>query len=250
MDFFGRGEGSWRVADRGELVPPLFRNRSDAGQILASELCSLQTDYSEKPVLALPRGGVPVGFEVAQRLNSPLDIFVVRKLGVPGHEELAFGAIASGGAIVIDHETIQHLGVTPRMAEAVVSEAQSELERREKLYRGDRPRFDVSGQHVILVDDGLATGASMRAAVKALRRHHPQAITVAVPVGAPETCELFRLEADQIVCARTPDPFFAVGMWYEDFTQTSDEEVIRMLNEQAHRQKASRLQRRTASEQE
>jgi putative phosphoribosyl transferase len=232
-----------RRANHGELTPPLFKDRADAGRILGLEL-SRRSDYRGRPVLALPRGGVPVGFEVAQELDSPLDVFVVRKLGVPGHEELAFGAIASGGAIVIDQETVQHLGLTHGMAEAVISEEEAELERREKLYRGARPRLDVSGQHVILVDDGLATGASMRAAVKALQRHQPEAITVAVPVGAPETCDSLRVEADEVVCSRTPDLFFAVGMWYEDFTQTSDEAVIRMLDEQAHRQKARKVKSR------
>ncbi|MCZ7573896.1 MAG: phosphoribosyltransferase [Ardenticatenaceae bacterium] len=205
-----------------------FRDRFEAGRVLATELA----EYANRPdvlVLALPRGGVPVAFEVAGELNVPLDVFLVRKLGVPGHEELAMGAIASGGTRVLNREVVRALNVPPNVIDRVGAAEQGELERRERLYRGDSPRPDVSGRIVILVDDGLATGATMRAAVAALRKQNPARIVVAVPTAAPETCNEFRDEVDEIICAITPEPFYAVGLWYEDFSQTTDEEVRDLL---------------------
>jgi predicted phosphoribosyltransferase len=210
------------------LVPPYFRDRADAGRRLAARLEA----YANRPdllVLALPRGGVPVAFEVAQALNAPLDVFLVRKLGLPEHEELAMGAIASGGVIVRNREVIQQLGIPNRVIDAVAAEELQELARRERAYRADRPPPDVRGKTVILVDDGLATGASMRAAARALRALEPARIVVAVPTAAPETCAAFGAEVDEVVCAITPDPFVAVGLWYEDFSQTSDDEVRELL---------------------
>jgi putative phosphoribosyl transferase len=182
-------------------------------------------------VLGLPRGGVPVAFEVARALNAPLDIFLVRKLGLPGHEELAMGAIASGGLRVLNDDIVGALNIPEAVVVAVARRERAELERRERAYRGDRPPLDVHGKTVILVDDGLATGSSMRAAVAGLRARQPAQIVVAVPTAAPETCEAFENEVDEVVCAVTPQPFFGVGMWYEDFSQTSDEEVRRLLEE-------------------
>ncbi len=205
-----------------------FNDRYHAGRRLAAALAP----YAGRPnllVLALPRGGVPVGYQVAQALGALLDVFIVRKLGVPGHEELAMGAIASGGVRVLNDEVLQYVPVSPQTIEAVAAREQRELERREKAYRGDAPPLDVRGKTVVVVDDGLATGSTMRAAVRALRRMQPRAIIVAVPVGAPSTCEQLRGEADDVVCLRTPDPFEAVGIWYQDFDQTSDEEVDELL---------------------
>lgn len=210
-----------------------FEDRSEAGRVLARELAG----YAEKPgvvVLALPRGGVPVAYEVARALGAPLDIFVVRKLGAPGHEELAMGAIATGGVKVFNEEVIQHLGVSQNSIEAVIAGQREELRRREAAYRGGRPPVDVEDHTVILVDDGLATGASMRAAARALRQRKPAIIVVAVPVGSRDTCDQVRSEVDQIVCARTPEPFRAVGVWYRDFTQTTDDEVRQLLDRAAH----------------
>jgi predicted phosphoribosyltransferase len=209
-----------------------FRDRFEAGRVLAEHLHK----YANRPdvlVLALPRGGVPVGFEVARALNAPLDVFLVRKLGVPGHEELAMGAIASGGVRVLNDEVVNVLRIPEEVIDEVAAEEQRELERREREYRGDRPPPDVRGRVVILVDDGLATGSTMRAAVAALRKQHPARIVVAVPVGAPDTCAEFQDEADEVVCARSPEPFFAVGLWYADFSQTTDEEVHDLLRRAA-----------------
>ncbi len=199
-----------------------FRDRHEAGQILGRELARRLGSKDDLIVLALPRGGVPVGHEVARALNAPLDVFIVRKLGVPGHEELAMGAIASGGAL-------------PQKAiDAVAEREQQELERREREYRGTRPPVDVSDKTVIVVDDGLATGSTMRAAVAALRKMQPRAILVAVPVAAAQTCDEFRAEGIDIVCLRTPEPFQAVGLWYDDFSQTTDKEVHELLQQPAH----------------
>ncbi|HEX8754557.1 MAG TPA: phosphoribosyltransferase [Solirubrobacterales bacterium] len=190
------------------------------------------TAYAGRPdvlVLALPRGGVPVASEVARALGAPLDVFVVRKLGVPGHEELAMGAIASGGVCVLNDDVVQALRIPRQVIEAVAARELREVERRERAYRGDRPAPEVRGRTVILVDDGLATGSTMRAAVAALRRLGPARIVVAVPTAAPATCEEFRHEADECVCDITPDPFYAVGLWYEDFSQTTDDEVRELL---------------------
>ena len=212
----------------------LFKDRRDAGRKLAEQL-SAYAGRSDVIVLALPRGGVPVAYEVARALDAPLDIFIVRKLGLPGHEELAIGAIASGGVRVLNDDIIQGLKIPQRVIDAVAQRELRELERRERAYRGDRPAPEVRDRTVILIDDGLATGASMRAAVVGLRSLNPARIVVAVPTAAPETCAALEPEVDQIVCAMTPEPFYGVGRWYEDFSQTTDEEV-RMLLEEANRQ--------------
>lgn len=184
-------------------------------------------------VLALPRGGVPVGFEVAQSLNTPLEVFVVRKLGVPGQEELAFGAIASGGVRVLNRIIVRELGMSQAMIDGVAARELRELERREQLYRDNRPFPDVTGKAVILVDDGLATGSTMLAGVSALRQKKPRQIVVAVPVAAQSTCEDLGKEADEIVCLATPEPFYAVGRWYIDFSQTTDDQVRELLQRAA-----------------
>jgi predicted phosphoribosyltransferase len=199
-----------------------------AGRELAARLRGY-AGRNDVVVLALPRGGVPVAFEVARELGAPLDVFLVRKLGVPGHPELAMGAIASGGVRVVNHDVVSALRIPDEVIEAVASRELAELARREQLYRGDRPAPDVSGLTVILVDDGLATGSTMRAAIEALRQRGAARIVAAVPVGAPETCEEMNRVADEAVCARTPDPFYSVGLWYDDFSQTSDEEVRELL---------------------
>ena len=190
------------------------------------------TEYagrSDVLVLALPRGGVPVAFEVARALRAPLDIFLVRKLGVPGQEELAMGAIASGGVRVVNEDVVRHLGIPPEVIDAVAAREQGELERRERAYRDERPAPDVRGRTVMLVDDGLATGSTMRAAALALRQKGPARVVVAVPVASREACAEFRGEVDDVVCAATPEPFMGVGRWYEDFSQTTDEEVRELL---------------------
>jgi predicted phosphoribosyltransferase len=205
-----------------------YLDRTEAGRFLAKKLGGYAGRH-DVIVLALPRGGVPVAYEVARALGAPLDVFLVRKLGVPGHEELAMGAIASGGLLVLNEEMVRALRISPELMDEVISIEQAELERRDRQYRGDRPPPDVRGETVILIDDGLATGASMRAAVAALRQEHPARIVVAVPIAAASTCAEFREEVDEIVCARTPEPFRAVGLWYEDFTQTTDDEVRDLL---------------------
>jgi putative phosphoribosyl transferase len=207
-----------------------FRDRTDAGRRLAGEL----TQYAGRDdviVLALPRGGVPVGAEVARALGAPLDVFLVRKLGVPGHEELAMGAIASGGVRVLNRDVLDQLRIPPQRVDAVAAQELEELARREAAYRDGRPAPDVRGKTVILVDDGLATGASMKAAVAALRGLGPARVVVAVPVGAAETCAELAPMADEVVCTATPDPFYAVGSWYADFDQTTDDEVRALLAE-------------------
>jgi putative phosphoribosyl transferase len=214
------------------MVTP-FRDRAQAGQFLATKLKGY-VGRRDVLVLALPRGGVPVAFEVAKALNAPLDVFLVRKLGVPGNEELAMGAIATGGVLVLNDDVVQGLDIPDNVIDAVASEERRELERRERAYRGDRPSPYVQGRTVILVDDGLATGSTMRAAVAALRRQQPTHIVVAVPIAAPSTCDEFRSEVDEIVCAITPEPFYAVGLWYADFSQTTDKEVHDLLERAAH----------------
>ncbi|MCX6619467.1 MAG: phosphoribosyltransferase [Acidobacteria bacterium] len=209
-----------------------FRDRREAGRFLAAHL-EAYLGRADAVVLALPRGGVPVGYEVAQALGAPLDVFLVRKLGVPGHEELAMGAIAEGGLRVINHQIVRGLKIPESAIEEVTRREQEELARRGELYRGDRPPLQLHGKVAILVDDGLATGASMRVAARAVRRHEPQEVVVAVPVAPPETCENLRIEADDVVCAITPPLFSSVGSWYEDFTQTSDEEVRELLEQSA-----------------
>jgi putative phosphoribosyl transferase len=211
-----------------------FRNRRDAGRVLAQELLHY-ADHSDVIVLALPRGGVPVAYEVALTLNVPLDIFIVRKLGLPGQEELAIGAIASGGIRVLNEDIIRMLHIPEEVIDRVAQRELKELQRREQRYRGDNPPPEVRGKTVILIDDGLATGASMRAAIAGLRAQHPARIVVAVPTAAPETCEAFKAEVDEVICAITPEPFLGVGRWYEDFSQTTDEGV-RLFLEDVRRQ--------------
>ena len=215
-----------------------FRDRRAAGRLVAAKLAR----YAERPdvvVLALPRGGVPVAYEVAQALDAPLDVFAVRKLGLPGHEELAMGAVATGGVRVFNEQIVRALSLPPDLIDAVAAREQQELARRERLYRGDRPPLDVRGRTVILVDDGLATGATMHAAIEALRAQQPARIVVAVPTAAPETCEALRAKADEVVCAITPEPFYAVGLWYDDFSQTSDDEVRQLLARSAEERRAA-----------
>ncbi len=207
-----------------------FRDRADAGKRLADKLAR----YADRPdvvVLALPRGGVPVGFEVATRLRAPLDVFVVRKLGVPGHEELAMGALATGGVLVLNESVVAGLDIASEVIDRVKARESQELERREKLYRDDRPPLEVAGQTTILVDDGLATGSTMRAAVQALERLRPARIVVAVPVAAPSVCAEFEVEVDEVVCVMTPEPLYAVSYWYEDFAQTSDDEIYGLMKQ-------------------
>jgi predicted phosphoribosyltransferase len=205
-----------------------FRDRAEAGRVLAEKLA----DYAgleDVIVLALPRGGVPVAYEVASALGAPLDVFLVRKLGAPGHEELAMGAIASGGVVVMNDEVVKAMDVqADEILDAIASERR-ELARREEAYRDGRPPAEVRGKTVLLIDDGLATGSSMRAAVTALRRQGPARIVVAVPIGAASTCAEFQSIADDCICAVTPEPFRAVGLWYEDFSQTEDDEVAALL---------------------
>lgn len=212
-----------------------FENRSEAGQKLATKL----SRYANRPdvlVLALPRGGVPVAYQVARALRAALDVFIVRKLGVPGYEELAMGAIASGGVRVMNEEVIRHLDFPQTVIDSIAQREGKELRRRERLYRGDRPAPNVQGRTVILVDDGLATGSTMRAAAVALRQMRPPKVIVAVPVAAPEICAEFRSEVDEVVCAATPDRFMAVGACYVDFSQTSDQEVCDLLERAAFHQ--------------
>lgn len=204
-----------------------FRNRREAGQVLAELVRELPP--RDSVVLGLPRGGVPVAVEVARVINAPVDVFVVRKLGVPGHEELAMGAIASGGVRVLNDDIVDSFRISAEAIEAAVRREAVELRRREDLYRDGRPPVDVRGKRAILVDDGLATGASMRAAVVALRVLEPAEIVVAVPVAAAESCEEFRHEVETCICAATPEPFYGVGLWYRDFVPTSDSEVRELL---------------------
>jgi len=201
-----------------------FRNRTEAGQVLARRL----QQYKNQPdvlILGLPRGGVPVAYEVARELNAPLDVFIVRKLGVPGHEELGMGAIATGGVRTLHEGIIREIGISPQTIEAVSAREQAELERRERLYRGDRPAPTIKGRTVVIVDDGLATGCTMKAAIQAVRQQDPRQVIVAVPTAPSETCEQLKESADHVVCALTPEPFFSVGGSYADFTQITDGEV-------------------------
>jgi predicted phosphoribosyltransferase len=204
-----------------------FSNRREAGRHLAEELARFAT--LSPLVLALPRGGVPVAYEVAQRLRARLDVFLVRKLGAPHHPELAIGAIASGGATVLNHETLEFLHVSERELHSEVLRQRSELERRAQLYRENAAPLELRDEHLIIVDDGFATGASMRVAVEALRQSGPRSIVAAAPVGAPEACDMLAAVADEVVCLETPASFRAVGLWYQDFEQTSDQEVIELL---------------------
>src|SRR5881628_2919080 len=205
-----------------------FANRTEAGRLLAKKLVKY-AGRDDVIVLGLPRGGVPVAFEVAQRLGAPLDVFIVRKLGVPGFEELAVGAIASGGVRVLNEDVMRALPNADQIIEDVTAKEMAEVERREQSYRDGRPAPELRDRVAILVDDGLATGATMRAAIKALRQRGAAKIVVAVPVGPPDTCREFEDEADEVICASAPEFFQAVGQYYEDFSQTSDEEVRELL---------------------
>jgi putative phosphoribosyl transferase len=210
-----------------------FRDRAEAGRVLA-ELLRRYAGRDDVVVLGLPRGGVPVAYEVARELGVPLDVFLVRKLGVPGHEELALGAIATGGTRVLNQELVEQLRLPRAAIEAIEARERRELERRERAYRGDRPPPVLTGRTVILVDDGLATGSSMLAAVQAVRQDDPARVVVAVPVADPEVCAGLDEVADEAVCAITPRPMRAVGMWYEDFSQTTDDEVRELLARARH----------------
>ncbi len=211
-------------------VTPVFHDRAEAGRLLAKQLARLAFDA--KPlVLALPRGGVPVALEVARELPSELDIFLVRKLGLPGEEELAIGAIASGGTRILNQALVEELTISAETINLITVREQTELQRREQLYRRGLPAIPAAGRSVILVDDGMATGSTMRAAVQALRSQHPSQIVVAVPIACPPTCRDLRPEVDEIICAVTRDPFIAVGIWYEYFQQVTDREVQLLLKE-------------------
>ena len=227
--------GSIRTSDRvKEGTMERFQDRRDAGRRLA-QLLLPYANRTDVMILALPRGGVPVAYEVALALNAPLDILIVRKLGLPGREELALGAVASGGIRVLNNDIIRVLNVPDEVINIVARQELQELERREHAYRGDRSTPEIENRTVILVDDGLATGASMRAAVAAVRAQHPARIVIAVPTAAREVCDAFQFRVDEIVCAMTPEPFDGVGKWYAEFKQISDEEV-RVLLEEANRQ--------------
>jgi putative phosphoribosyl transferase len=214
------------------LSPP-FRDRTHAGQFLAQQLRKY-ADREDVIVLALPRGGVPVAFEVANALHVPMDVFLVRKLGVPGHEELAMGAIASGGLRVLNTDVVRELAVPEAIIDRVAEKELIELRRRERAYRDDLPEPDVRGRTIILIDDGLATGSTMRAAAQALATRQPARIVVAVPVASAETCEVLKREVDEVVCGVTPEPFHAVGLWYHDFDQTTDDDVRKLLASSRH----------------
>lgn len=215
-----------------------YADRRQAGRVLASALAG-HAGRRDTLTLGLPRGGVPVAYEVARRLGSPLDVFVVRKLGVPGHEELAMGAVAAGGVVILNESVVQYLRIPDADIEAAAAGELGELARQERAYRDDRPPVDAAGKTVFLVDDGLATGATMRAAIAGLRRLGPARVVVAVPIAAPTACEELRTDADEVVCAATPEPFYSVGQWYVDFSQTTDEEVRTLLAEaEAHAEAA------------
>ena len=220
--------------DLGVVMQERFLDRSDAGRQLALALAPY-AGRSDAIVLGLPRGGVPVAFEIALALEAPLDVFVVRKLGLPGHEEFGIGAIASGGVRVVDDNVLRAYGVDEETLDRITERERRELQRRERSYRDDRPFPDLRGRLVILVDDGLATGSTVRAAVAALRAEGPREIVVAVPVGAHETCDALGAEVDDLICLWTPDHFYAVGLWYENFDQTTDDEVHELLARAAAR---------------
>lgn len=207
----------------------IFSDRVEAGRALAS-VFETRPELTNPLVLALPRGGVPVAFEIATRLHAPLDVFIVRKLGVPGYREFAMGAMASGGVCVINRATTERLNISDQQIDAVVDRERAEMERRELEYRGDRPPAVVEGRTVIVVDDGLATGSTMAAAVEALRKARAGRVIVAVPVGSPEAVVMLRHMADEVVCLSTPQNFRAVGLWYRDFSETSDQEVRMLLS--------------------
>jgi len=209
-----------------------FKDRVDAGRKLAKELPKY-ANISDVLILALPRGGVPVAFEVAKELNVKMDVFIIRKLGVPGNEELAMGAIASDNIIVLNEDVVRSFQISKQVIDAVAARELRELERREHTYRGNRPKPNINGLTVILIDDGLATGATMRAAAAAVKTKNPTKIVIAVPTGAPDTCRSFEGKVDEVICVATPEPFYGVGAWYEDFSQTTDEEVCELLDKAA-----------------
>jgi len=211
------------------MVRP-FKNRTEAGRVLASHLVGY-ANRSDLAVLALPRGGVPVAFEVAQALDAPLDVFLVRKLGTPGQPELALGAIAGGGVQVVNWPLVEYLGIPDRVIDNIAAHERQELERRERAYRDDRPPIEVRNRTIILIDDGLATGSTMAAAIAALKQRQPSRIVVAVPVAPASTCERLREEVDEVICPLSPEEFDGVGRWYEDFSQTSDDEVRSLLDQ-------------------
>jgi len=216
-----------------------FVDRRDAGRVLASRLAKY-ANRDDVIVLALPRGGVPVAYEVASALGAPMDVFLVRKLGTPGHRELAMGAIASGGVRVLNDDVVRWYGIPEAAIERVAREEEQELQRRERAYRDDLPAPALANLTVILIDDGLATGSTMRAAAQAMRAHHPSRVVIAVPVGAPQTCSELAAVADEVICARMPEPFSAVGQWYLNFNQTDDEEVRDLLQKSTHTPQAYR----------
>lgn len=209
----------------------LFQDRRQAGRALGELVCRALPDPAGALVLGLPRGGVPVAFEVALALRAELDVFLVRKMGMPGEEELALGAIASGGIRVLNEDLVRYLHVASAVIEEIAAREQAELDRQERAFRGDRPPISTAGRTVVLVDDGLATGASMLAATRAVRPLGASKIVVAVPVAARSTCDEFRSLVDQVICAATPDPFGSVGTWYEDFSQMTDDDVRRLLRQ-------------------
>ncbi len=216
-----------------------FIDRPDAGRALASRLAKY-ADRDDVVVLALPRGGVPVAYEVASALGAPMDVFLVRKLGTPGHRELAMGAIASGGIRVLNDDVVRWYGIPDAVIESVAREEEQELLRRERAYREDRPAPDLARRTVILIDDGLATGSTMRAAAQAVRARHPSRVVIAVPVGAKQTCAELASVADEVICARMPEPFSAVGQWYMNFDQTDDDEVRDLLQKSTRTPQAYR----------
>jgi len=207
-----------------------FKNRTEAGRVLASHLAGY-ANRSDLVVLALPRGGVPVAFEVAQALDAPLDVFLVRKLGTPGQPELAVGAIAGGGVRVVNWPLVEYLGISDRVIDNIAARERQELERRERAYRDDRPPIEVRNRTIILIDDGLATGSTMGAAIAALKQRQPARIVVAVPVAPASTCDQLREVVDEVICPLSPEEFDGVGRWYEDFSQTSDDEVRSLLDQ-------------------
>jgi predicted phosphoribosyltransferase len=222
-----------------------FTDRYEAGRLLGEKLHDL-ADRNDLTILALPRGGVPVAFEVANRLNAPMDVFVVRKLGVPGHEELAMGAIAPGGIMVLNEDLVNYLGIPRNIVDSVAAMERKELERRDRLYRGVRLPPEIENRTIVLVDDGLATGSTMRAAISAVRRQNPKSIIVAVPVAPHSTQAELQKEADSVVSVLQPEPFDGVGRWYSDFSQTSDDEVRRLIELNANRERQSHGQQRSA----
>ena len=211
-----------------------FRDRAEAGQLLAEQLKPTYGNRSDVLVLGLPRGGLPVAFEVAQALNAPLDVCLVRKLGVPGHKELAMGAIADHDAMVLNSETVQLLGISQRAIERAAASERVELERRDRAYRGDRPAPSLKNRTIILIDDGVATGSTLKAALSVIKQQQPKELVIAVPVASPKICRELETKVDELVCLLTPESLQAISLWYENFSQTTDEEVRRFLERAGH----------------